>query len=104
MASRSRWGGPDYPATALALEESLTLAWPSSAWDALIARAPLLAANAMKTLGQRVQDAHTRVREVATEEVERRVAHVLLRIARRAGRAGEAADVDFPSRGRTSPR
>lgn len=90
-------GRPDYPATALALEESLTLAWPSSAWASLIARAPLLAVNAMKTLGQRVQDAHTRIREVSTEEVERRVAHALLRIVKESGREpGEAADVEFP--------
>ena len=90
-------GRPDYPATALALEESLTLAWPSSAWAALIARAPQLAVNAVQTLGQRVQEAHTRIREVSTEEVERRVAHVLLRIVKESGREpGEAIDVEFP--------
>ncbi len=90
-------GRPDYPASAVALEESLTLVWPSSAWASLVERAPALAINAMKTFGQRVQEAHTQVREISTEEVERRVAHALLRIVRESGRdPGEAADVEFP--------
>lgn len=90
-------GRPDYPATAIALEESITLAWPSSVWSTLIARVPALAANALKTLGQRVQDAHTQIREISTEEVERRVAHLLLRLARQAEvESGETADVRFP--------
>jgi CRP-like cAMP-binding protein len=90
-------GRPDYPATALALEESLTLAWPSSAWAALVERAPTLAANALKTLGHRVQEAHARIREVSTEEVERRVAHLLLRLISATGHeSAEAADVQFP--------
>lgn len=90
-------GRPDYPATALALEESLTLAWPSSIWPALVERAPVLAANALQTLGRRVQEAHIRIREVSTEEIERRVAHALLRIVKESGRQeGEAVDVEFP--------
>jgi CRP-like cAMP-binding protein len=48
-------GRPDYPATAIAMEESLTLVWPSSTWSSLVERAPVLGANALKTLGQRVQ-------------------------------------------------
>jgi len=90
-------GRPDYPATTIAMEESLTLVWPSARWADLVERMPLLAANALKTLGQRVQDAHTRIREVSTEEIERRVAHALLRIiAQQEHAPGEAADVGLP--------
>jgi CRP-like cAMP-binding protein len=90
-------GRPDYPATAIAMEESLTLAWPSSAWASLVERAPILGVNALKTLGQRVQEAHTRIREVSTEDVERRVAHLLLRIVKQSGRdPDEAVEVEFP--------
>jgi len=90
-------GRPDYPATTIAMEESLTLVWLSSRWADLVERMPLLAANALKTLGARVQDAHTRIREVSTEEIERRVAHALLRIiAQQEHAPGEAADVGFP--------
>jgi CRP-like cAMP-binding protein len=90
-------GRPDYPGTAIAMEESLTLVWPSSAWAGMVARAPQLAVNALKTLGQRLQEAHQRIREVSTEEVERRVAHLLLRIIKLSGRPpGAAVEVEFP--------
>jgi CRP-like cAMP-binding protein len=79
------------------MEESVILAWPSSTWSGLVARAPALAANAIQTIGQRVAEAHTRLREVSTEDVERRVAHVLLRIADASRRnPGDSAEVDFP--------
>lgn len=90
-------GRPDYPGTAVAVEESVTLVWPSSAWPRLVERAPALAVNALQSVGQRLQEAHARIREFSTEEVERRVAHLLLRIVKASGRSpGEAADVEFP--------
>jgi CRP-like cAMP-binding protein len=73
-------GRPDYPGTAIAMEESLTLVWPSSEWSRLVARAPQLAVNALHTVGQRLQEAHARIQEFSTEEAERRIAHVLLRL------------------------
>lgn len=88
---------PDYPATAVAVVESLALAWPSGRWDNFIARCPTLAINALQTVGQRLQDAHTRILELSTEEVERRVAHAVLRLARQAGRKTEEGIlIDFP--------
>jgi CRP-like cAMP-binding protein len=58
---------------------------------------PSLAMNTMQTVGSRLQDAHTRVVEMSTEQVERRVAHALLRLAQQAGRKGEAGiQIDFP--------
>ena len=87
----------DYPATASAVVDSLALVWPSSQWDAFIARSPVLAMNALQTVGQRLQDAHTRIRELSTEEVERRVAHALLRLVNQAGRKTEEGIlIDFP--------
>lgn len=88
---------PDYPATAVAVVESLALAWPSSQWESFIARSPVLAMNALQTVGQRLQDAHTRIRELSTEEVERRVAHALLRLVQQAGkRTEDGILIDFP--------
>lgn len=90
-------GRSDYPATAIAMEESITLAWPSSAWAGMIERAPILAANALQAIGQRVHAAHTQVREVATEEIERRIAHVLLRIMPGGVEGGsEVSEAEFP--------
>ncbi|MBA5775697.1 Crp/Fnr family transcriptional regulator [Stappia sp. F7233] len=87
----------DFPATAIAVVDSLMLAWPSSQWESFIARSPVLAMNALQTVGQRLQDAHTRIRELSTEEVERRVAHALLRLVQQAGRkTDEGILIDFP--------
>ena len=36
-----------------------------------------LATNAMKAIGQRLQEAHARIRELSTENVERRLAHAV---------------------------
>lgn len=89
---------PDFPGTAEALTDSVAIAWPAAAWDALVARCPGLAVDALATVGQRLQDAHTRIRELATEAVERRVAHALLRLVRQAGKKAEDGSVliDFP--------
>lgn len=88
---------PDYPGTATAAAESIALAWPMASWDAILERHPALAINAMQTMGQRLQEAHARVRELSTEEVERRVAHAVLRLASQSGKK-EAAGIriDFP--------
>jgi CRP-like cAMP-binding protein len=90
-------GRDTYPATATAVVDSIALVWPSAAWPRLIARHPGLAANALRTVGARLQDAHTRVVEMSTEQVERRVAHALLRLAKQAGRKVEhGVQIDFP--------
>ncbi len=90
-------GRTTYPATAISVVDSVALAWPSAAWPRLVARHPSLAVNMMQTVGGRLQDAHTRVIEMSTEQVERRVAHALLRLAQQAGRKGEDGIlIDFP--------
>lgn len=87
----------DYPGTATAATESLALVWPMSSWDAMLERHPFLAVNAMKTVGSRLMDSHARVRELATEAVERRVAHTVLRLANQSGRKeAEGIRIDFP--------
>lgn len=88
---------PDYPGTAMAVTESLALAWPMEAWDTLVQRFPSIAIAAMQTMGGRLQDAHTRLRELSTEEVERRVAHAVLRLAAQAGvKEAKGIRIDFP--------
>jgi CRP-like cAMP-binding protein len=90
-------GRDDYPATALAAVESVALAWEMAAWPALVARHPAIARNALRTVGERLQESHTRIREMATERIERRVAHALLRLAQQAGRRTDAGvAIGFP--------
>ena len=74
-------GRKTYPATATAVVDSIALVWPSAAWPRLVATHPGLAVNTLQTVGSRLQDAHTRVVEMSTEQVERRIAHALLRLA-----------------------
>ena len=88
---------PDYPATAVAVVESLALVWPASQWSTFMTRNPAFAAGALRTVGDRLQDAHTRIRELSTEEVERRIAHAILRLVNQAGRkTPEGIEIDFP--------
>jgi CRP/FNR family transcriptional regulator, nitrogen oxide reductase regulator len=90
-------GRTTYPATATAVVDSVALVWPSVAWPRLIEKNPALATNALQTVGSRLQEAHTRVVEMSTEQVERRVAHALLRLAKQAGRkVEEGVRIDFP--------
>jgi CRP/FNR family transcriptional regulator, nitrogen oxide reductase regulator len=48
-------------------------------------------------VGTRLQEAHSRVIQMSTEEVERRVARALLRVSDQAGRKVEQGlEIDFP--------
>jgi CRP-like cAMP-binding protein len=86
-----------YPATATAVVDSVVLIWPASAWPDLAARYPALAMNALQTVGSRLQDAHTRVIEMSTQQVEQRIAHALLRLAKQAGRkVADGIEIEFP--------
>jgi len=90
-------GLKNYPATATAAVDSVALSWPSSSWSRLIGKFPSLAAGALQTVGNRLQDTQARVMEMSSEQVERRVAHALLRLAKQAGRKVEqGVEIDFP--------
>ncbi|SRR5579883_357034 len=90
-------GRAAYPATATAIVDCLALTWPSAAWPELVARFPSLASSALQTVGSRLSDAHARVVEMSTEQVERRVAHALLRIANQSGRkVRDGIEITFP--------
>ncbi|MFO1102677.1 MAG: Crp/Fnr family transcriptional regulator [Methylocystis sp.] len=86
-----------YPATAIAVVESVALAWPNSAWPGMLARFPTLGVHTMQTLGARLQESQTRLMEMSTLEVERRIAHALLRLLSQGGKqTTEGVLIDFP--------
>lgn len=90
-------GRSTYPATAIAAVDCLLLAWPSDTWTELASSYPGFAANTYKAVGERMEDAHDRVVELATAQVDRRVAHALLRLARQSGRKTEQGiQIGFP--------
>jgi CRP-like cAMP-binding protein len=76
----------DYPGTDVAVIDSIVVSWPMHRWPDLIEQNRRLYVSAMQTIGQRLAEAHTRIREMSTEEVERRVAHVVLRLITQAGK------------------
>ena len=88
-----------YPATAVAAVDSIVLCWPSAAWPRLTAKFPALAANALQILDSMFHYplTQTRVLEMSSEQVGQRIAHVLLRLARQAGRkTAGGIEIDFP--------
>lgn len=90
-------GREDYPGTAQAVTGAEVIGWAAADWDMVVQSNPRLALNAIQTIGQRLDEAHTRLREMSTQDVERRVAHAVLRLIRQAGTPdGEGLRIDFP--------
>ena len=66
-------------------------------WEELLANYPRIAIGITRSLGRHITDVHARIAELATEEVEQRVAHAVLRLARSAGTPVEGGlRIDFP--------
>lgn len=88
-----------YPATAVAVVDTVILSWRSAQWQFLVERYPPLATNALRALGGRLQEAHSRVIELTNDELERRMARTLLRLANQAGRkVEEGIEIEIPLR------
>lgn len=83
-----------YPAEAAAVLDSVEASWTETALLALIERHPRIALNLVRIVGVRLREVQERLRELATQRVDRRIAHALLRLAHRAGAQGTA--IDFP--------
>lgn len=83
------------PATAAAVEDGLLLSWSAPRLADLMERHPRIALNTVEVVGGRIEELQTRLREVATQRVERRIAATLLRLAAQTGRRTEAG-VEIP--------
>lgn len=90
-------GRSTYPASAIAAVDCVVLAWPGNLWSEFASAFPTFGANTYKTVGTRLNDTHSRVVEMATEQVEQRVAHSLLRLVKQTGKkTDEGILIDFP--------
>jgi CRP-like cAMP-binding protein len=90
-------GRTTYPASAVAAVDCVVLAWPSALWSEFAATFPAFGANTYKTVGSRLQDAHTLVVEMSTEQVDQRVAHALLKLIAQSGKkTDDGVLIDFP--------
>lgn len=79
------WGEPRYPASAFAHEDSVALYLPVATFTDLLGVYPALALALIRLLASRLRDAEARIRELQTEQVEQRLANVLLRLAHKTG-------------------
>ncbi|HET7409767.1 MAG TPA: Crp/Fnr family transcriptional regulator [Paracoccaceae bacterium] len=90
-------GGMPYPATAEAVEDTWLLAWTRPRIAELAERHPAIAMAAMRIMSGRMSELQDRLREMQTEQVERRIAHTLGRLVVQAGRrTAEGIEIDFP--------
>lgn len=82
--------GNSYPVTAEAVEPTKLIRWARARMEELFEQHPPLALAAMRLLSERMREVTSRLRELSTEKVARRVARALLRLARRTGKRVEA--------------
>jgi CRP-like cAMP-binding protein len=88
-----------YPAEAFATADALEASWSEGDLRDLLGRYPQIAMNVIRIIGRRLKEAQERVRELATQRAEQRVARALLRLARQAGQSTpEGTAIAFPLR------
>lgn len=90
-------GKTTYPASAVAAVDCVVLSWPNAAWPDLVARVPAFGTAAYQTIGARLEDTQRQVMQMATEQVEQRIARTVLRLVQQSGRkTPEGIEIDFP--------
>lgn len=93
----SALGRTTYPATSVAAAESVALSWPMRHWDDFIAKYNGFATQTYATVGKRVAEMNDRIVEMATQQVEQRIACALLRLINQTGRKVDGGiEIDFP--------
>lgn len=89
-------GRDTYPATALTASEAIILSWPTTLWDHFVREYEGFSSETYKIVGQRLGEINMRVVEMATQQVEQRVANTLLRLVDQTGRkVKDGIEVDF---------
>lgn len=90
-------GRDTFPATAITAAESITLSWPTRLWDSFVAQYDGFATETYKVVGERIGEMNDRIVEIATQQVEQRIACVLLRLINQMGRKVDGGiEIDFP--------
>ncbi len=90
-----------YPADGTTMVESIEVSWRRAELLDLVATHPQIALNLVRIIGRRLGELQERMREMATQRVDCRIANALLRLAQQAGRASErGTQITFPLRRR----
>ncbi|HLF29060.1 MAG TPA: Crp/Fnr family transcriptional regulator [Anaerolineae bacterium] len=86
-----------YPASASALSDVTVFAISAADFEGILSRYPAVARNLLRFAARQLQATHHRLRELATERVERRIARTLSRLAAQIGRReSEGIVLDTP--------
>ena len=86
-----------YTATARAASEGLALSWPSELWDEFVQDYPGFRRATRRAVGARVKEMQDKIVEMATLQVEKRIAHAILRLMKQAGKPTEdGIEIGFP--------
>lgn len=90
-------GRSTYPATARAAGDIFTLSWPTRLWAPFAEKYPGFAQSTYGTVGERLAEMNARIMELATKQVEERVACALLRMVHQSGEAtDDGIRIGFP--------
>ena len=90
-------GRTTYPATAMTADDCVALCWPNRMWPQFIARYDGFATETYKVVGERVGEMNNRIVELATQQVEQRVASAILRLINQMGqKVAGGIEVGFP--------
>jgi len=88
-----------YPADATTMVDCIEVSWARADLLALMRQEPDIAINMTAILGRRIGETQERLRELATQSVERRIARTLLRLLDQAGQQADAGvRIAFPLR------
>ena len=99
FGSLAMFTGHRYPADGTVMAESVEVSWRRAELLDIVARHPQIAINLVGIIAHRLEELQERVREMATQRVDCRIANALLRLARQAGKAGErGTQIAFPLR------
>jgi CRP/FNR family transcriptional regulator, nitrogen oxide reductase regulator len=82
-------GRTTYPATAMTADDCVVLAWPNRLWPVFVDSYEGFATETYKLVGDRVGEMHNRIVELATQQVEQRIANAILRLVTQTGRKVE---------------
>ena len=90
-------GYKTYPATAVAADECIVLSWPNRLWPEFTARYDGFATQTYKVVGERLAEMHGTIADMATKQVEQRIASAILRLITQMGRKVDIGiEIDFP--------
>lgn len=90
-------GKKTYPATAMAADECIVLGWPNRLWAEFTASYDGFATQTYQVVGERLGEMQNLIVDMATKQVEQRIAGAILRLITQMGRKVDGGiEIDFP--------